>query len=58
MKIKLTAGFLIGMIMFFAESFLENLSAQTTHEVAVSNFKFEPANLSIAVGDIVTELPF
>jgi len=30
-----------------------HLLGQTTHNVAVSDFKFEPANLSIAVGDIV-----
>ncbi|HKL02889.1 MAG TPA: T9SS type A sorting domain-containing protein [Cryomorphaceae bacterium] len=45
---KITSTFL----MLFA-LFAFSTQAQTTHEVTVSNFQFDPADLQIEVGDIV-----
>lgn len=41
------------LLVFTITTISGTVLAQTTHNVAVSDFKFEPANLSIAVGDIV-----
>jgi len=53
MKTSLKYRILVAIIICAGLNTINQLSAQTTHNVAVSDFKFEPANLSIAPGDIV-----
>lgn len=53
MKTQLRYKVLRCLCFFLAFSWLNTISAQTTHDVTVSNGSFSPANLAIAVGDIV-----
>ncbi len=53
MKTKLHYKVIKCLCFFLAFSGLNTITAQTTHEVTVSDFKFDPAQLTIAPGDIV-----
>lgn len=53
MKPKLYDKTLKCLCFFLAFSWLTTVTGQTTHEVTVSNNKFDPSELTIAVGDIV-----